>query len=156
MKKLVLFLFTAIALTSCDWTADPKIIGVSEIEADTNGRYICRLENEASYCIDSVLTIKNGTKLYETPIIGKDVTVFTFDSVDNIYFYRGIASSEEIKRVYFQGSKANGLINVMLILLIIFILYGLASHVYAKSTKQPTVAFNEHREDTYEDEDEYE
>ena len=49
--------------------------------------------------IDSVLTKENGVKCYEEPILGEDVTAFTLDKNDEIYFYKGYVSSEEIKEV---------------------------------------------------------
>ena len=106
MKKFLILFFAAITLTACDWNDDPQILGYSEIKQSEDGEYICQVNNFYCY-IDSVLTKENGIKCYEEPILGEDVTAFTLDKNDEIYFYKGHVSSEEIKEVYFQYDDSN-------------------------------------------------
>lgn len=122
MKKFLILFFAAITITACDWNDDPQILGYSEIEIDQDGKYACQVNNFYCY-IDSVLTEKDGAKCYEEPILGKDVTVFTLDINDGVYFYRGLASTQEIKEVYFQDDDSNLRKNGMLVFLGIFLFF---------------------------------
>lgn len=133
MKKFLLFLFAMCLLTSCDFTADPMVIGTSEIELNDDGQYVCRLTSKATYVVDSLLTLKDGHKEFIDPIEGKDVTIFTYNQADKIYFYRGHASAEEIKTVWYQGFSGNGTLNFTLIFICVIILYGIASYKYHQS-----------------------
>lgn len=119
----VLIAFT-LSLTSCDWYSDPEIIGHSKIELANNGRFACEMEDLTVYYIDSLLTIKDGIKSYETPACGNDVTVFTFNKSNKFHFYKGIASSEQIKKVYFQGDTVSGTLNFIIIFIVVILLYG--------------------------------
>lgn len=141
MKNLLLFMFAmlSLTLTSCDWYADPIVLGTSEIERDEHGKYVCRVSSQATYVVDSLLTSKDGKKMYEVPVEGKDVTAFTFDEHDKIYFYRGFASSEEIKKTYFSGHSGSASINFTLIFIGVIILYGIATHMYVKASREEVI-----------------
>ena len=132
---LVLVVFSVL-LTSCDWNADPVILGYSEVKQVDDGRFVCSVDDRAVYFVDSLLTIKDGVKSYEKPVIGNEVTVFAFDLTGRVHFYKGNVSADEVKRVYFQGDGGSATINFTLIFFAIIVLYGCASHVYAKSCKQ--------------------
>ncbi|MBE6451129.1 MAG: hypothetical protein E7016_04110 [Alphaproteobacteria bacterium] len=121
MKKFLILIVTAIALVSCDFLKDPIVLGYSKVELTDNGKFICRADSQLNCFVDSLLTLQEGKKSYIAPVVGENVTVFTFDVNDKIYFYQGVATSEDIKSVYFQGDTANRMINFVLILICIII-----------------------------------
>ena len=133
-KFFILFLTVfSVMLTSCDWHADPKIVGYSTMQLNNDGRFVCSVDDNSLYYIDSVLTIKDGIKLYEAPTCGNDVTVFTFNIEDGVRFYKGHVSSEEVKRVYFQGDSSSATLNFTLFFMVVVILYGWASCNYRRT-----------------------
>ena len=61
MKRIILlFAFFALLFTSCDWYADPQIIGHSTVGVDENERFVCMVDNASIYYVDSLLTFKDG------------------------------------------------------------------------------------------------
>ena len=136
MKRKILIVFVAIftaMLTSCDWYADPQIVGLSKIELNNEGTFVCCVNNQSSYKVDSVLTIKKGLKTYEKPTVGSEITIFTFTGKnDNTYFYKGHASPKEIKKTYFQGHTGSSSIKFSIFFIGVMSFYGWANYSYGK------------------------
>ncbi len=152
MKKMLLLLVVVFSLTSCDWYADPVVLGQSEIEVDTQGQYICSVDSKVTYVVDSVLTLKDGVKQFEKPLEGETVTVFSFDAADKVFFYRGNASSSEIKKTYFKGDNGSASINFTIIFILVIILYAWATHNRVKENAYDPVIIADANEDEYDDE----
>lgn len=129
MKRIILlFAFFALLFTSCDWYADPQIIGHSTVDVDENERFVCMVDNASIYYVDSLLTFKDGARIYEQPVSGDKITVFIFDGDKNVRFYKGHASSEEVKDTFFHGDNGSAGINIFLIMSALLFMYGYFSY----------------------------
>ena len=74
MKRIILlFAFFALLFTSCDWYDDPQIIGHSTVGVDENERFVCLVDNASIYYVDSLLTFKDGARIYEQPVSGDKI-----------------------------------------------------------------------------------
>ncbi len=131
MKRIILlFAFFALLFTSCDWHDDPQIIGHSTVGVDENERFVCLVDNASIYYVDGLLIFKDGASIYEQPISGDKITVFLFDGDKNVHFYKGHASSEEVKDTFFHGDNGSAGINIFVIMSGLFCLYGLYIYKY--------------------------
>lgn len=129
MKRIILlFAFFALLFTSCDWNADPQIIGHSTVGVDESERFVCMVDNASIYYVDSLLTFKDGARIYEQPISGDKITVFLFDGDKNVHFYKGHASSEEVKDTFFYGDNGSAGINIFLFMSALLCMYGYSSY----------------------------
>ena len=117
---IFLFVVSSVLFTSCEVCPEPRIVGYSMVELDEEGRFVCRFNNDVVYPVDSVLTTKDGEKCYEKPVWGDEITAFVFGKESgNLLFYKGKASSEEIKKVNFQDDNSFEMILVVFIFLVI-------------------------------------
>lgn len=136
MKRIILlFAFFALLFTSCDWYADPQIIGYSTVGVDENERFVCLVDNASIYYVDSLLTFKDGARIYEQPISGDKITVFIFDGDKNVHFYKGHASSEEVKDTFFYGDNGSAGINIFLTMSALLCMYGYSSYQLGKQRR---------------------
>lgn len=134
MKKFLILVITTIALVSCDFLKDPIVLGTSQISTNDDGKFVCHVSSQLHCNVDSLLTLQNGKRAFIEPVVNSDVTVFTFGTEDEIYFYQGVATADDIKKVYFQGDTSNATINMFIFSCVLIILASIVANSKNKST----------------------
>lgn len=128
--KHVYFLFVVAVMlfSGCDWRKAPNIVDFSKVELDSKSNFVC-LVNDVFVGVDSVLQADQTQKIYRKPYVGQEVTCFSFNS-DELHFYDGKATAEEIKKVYFIGDYLSTDLNFAMFAFIamgLFAYYSIAS-----------------------------
>ena len=121
----LLFAMALMLFSGCDWNKNPNIVGLGKVELDSKNRFVCRIYNRF-IGVDSVLLANKTEKIYADPYVGQEVTCFSFGG-NELYFYEGWATSDEIKNVYYIGDHTSDDINFTIFVLVCACLYGCLS-----------------------------